>query len=152
MTLITSFESSSPKPDIEEAKTPEVDYLLVMKALYIDLAGAEVAFARAAKKQFIGVLSEVPIKRLTSSEFENQTPCWHMSAGVALDVRDSNEEQQKNHAKILEELVLTSASQVFHYADEKKKLALVDALNTSIKKVGESMFNFQVKQKWGQVV
>jgi len=150
MTLIIGFESSSPKPDVTVVPTPEADYALALQALYIDLSGAEVAFCRAAKRQFRAALGESLIKRLVAAEFE-ETPLWFLTSGVALQVQAPNgdEHQYQSQATILEDMVRATASQTFQYVREDKPLVLVNALETSIKQVGESLFSFQLKQKWG---
>jgi len=155
MSLITAFESSSPKSEGEDARRHEVDYSVTLGALSIDLSGAEVAFSGCAKRQFLSALKDVPVKRMTSQEFAGQVPCWVMSVSVAMKVEPRAQcidwaGQVEACRQTLDQLVLSAASFVFHHARPSGSILLIDALSVSIKEVGDQTFSFQLKQRWGR--
>jgi len=157
MSLITAFESFSPKSEGEDGRRSGNDYGVALGALAIDLPSAEVVFSSCAKRRFLSALKDIVIKRQTAQEFGGQVPCWVMSGSAAVKVVPKSQctefewnLQLERLCPVLDQLVLSAASFVFQHAHEGQTLVLVDALGVSIKAVGTEVFSFQVKQRWGQ--
>lgn len=147
MRFITGFEDAF--LSLNQSKPPSKDFSQVIEALKYDLATAETAFARGAKKEFKRALESFKggYSMRTSSECRGLYPFWFVEATVSIPASDLSS------GLVLSEL-LSNFSDFLSNQVKDQHVILADPLHTKIVDLGKdpkdqhSVYQFRVKQKW----
>jgi hypothetical protein len=136
MRIITGFDSST----TEEEANSFSQYIEVLKALEHSLEIAENAFSRIAKSQvrrFVG--NKVP--RMRADEVKGIFPHWHAETSITIDL-----ESPRPHNVLLAHLVKHFGQYLLNSL--LPSAMLVESLSTRILRVGPTLYQFRLKQKW----
>lgn len=138
MQIITGFDNDFTTEKKQEPLCNE--YVKVLEALRHNHEVAENAFARISKGHFREQVDH-HVRRKRKDETAECFPHWHVETSVSIDPEDTDGASQ-----VLAHLVEDFGNYLLGVVSEKS--VLVDSLQTKIMRVGPSLYQFRLKQRW----
>ena len=149
MDIITGFEEQF--SDIQKEKSYSSqeekncgEYALVFTALSHNNEVAENVFARLSKKQFRSAVDH-KIQKKDRESAKGLWPFWYAEAAIVVDVENIDSGMAGG---LLKDLVAQFGEHIL--SSIKENMVLVESLMTTIIRVGETLYQFRLKQKWAQ--
>ena len=143
MSLVTGFESQSPKGDGEKTLSEAHEFENLYNAFSYNRSGMDAVFAAWAKRAFRQLIKN---SVLMSGEDENT---YRWSAQVTFTMSLSHLQDRVCLQRGLEGLVKALAEAV-HRTSGESQLVLPGALVADISMTSADEITFRLKQKWGQ--
>lgn len=146
--VVVAFDSDSPQTDEEKKRVDgSSEFAQVFEALEHSFEVAENVFARCSKIEFRSLVGEARMRE--AKDVGTVRPIWVSENRVVLGRKDDI----GTATELLKGLVLDLAYSVEHSAAllpvPGGDLVLVGSLNTRVSPIGEDLFSFSVKQRWG---